>query len=228
MYRYPVLAWVCYGLSIAAIVGGTLLAVRSYPKAFDWTLTVISALASRKHNPEGSLWFAGALVIALGLLWPVSAVIRTARTPALLLRVGLVCGMLVGTERLVFVHFSDLVHKGHELIALTAFLAIYGGVLGLELDHVRRRSAGRWVSLLVLLPLVAAGILALVLYLAQRDTGWVDHDWKKENLPVWARFAFWQWLAVAALWVGVGHLLLLSSSSRERHDPVRHDRLVSG
>lgn len=215
-------AWICYGLSVTTIVVGVLLAARSYPGSFDWTYTVISALASRKHNPDGSFWFAGALGIALALLWPVSGVIRSrpggttraARLSSVALRVGLVCGTLVGVERLVFFHLSDLVRKGHELLALIAFLAIYAGVLGLEFDHLRRRTTGLCVSVLVVVPLLAIGASELVLYLGQRGTGWLDHDWRSADLPVWARFAFWQWLAAAALWAGLGHLLLLARRSR--------------
>ncbi len=96
------------------------------------------------------------------------------------------------------------------MVALAAFLAIYAGVLGLELDHLRRRTTGRWVSILMLLPLVAIGLLQLVLYLGQRHLGWMDHDWRKADLPVWGQFALWQWLGLAALWAGMGHLLLLA------------------
>jgi hypothetical protein len=215
--RFP---WVCYGLSIATFVLGVALATRTLPEPFDWTHTVISALASRKHNPGGSFWFAGALVLAFALLWPVTDAVRTwrggahlARWSALLLRVGLGCGMLVGAERIVFFHFSDLVHKGHEYIALVAFLATYAGVLSFELDHARRRTTGWSVAALVLFPLVTIGVGLLVFYLGQRHLGWLDYDWSKSHRPFWEQFAFWQWLALAALWVGMGHVLSLARRS---------------
>jgi len=197
------------------------LATRARPEPFDWTHTVISALASRKHNPQGSFWFAGALVLALALLWPVTEAVRAARGgsesitrwSAALLRIGLVCGMLVGAERIVFFHFSDLVRKGHEYVALAAFLAIYAGVLSFELDHVRRRTTGWSVAVLVLLPLVTIGVGLLVFYLGQRHVGWLDVDWRKSDRPFWAQFAFWQWLALASLWVGMGHVLSLARRS---------------
>ncbi|HEV8199821.1 MAG TPA: hypothetical protein VGS03_07365, partial [Candidatus Polarisedimenticolia bacterium] len=144
------LAWVSYGLSVATMVLGVVLATRTLPEPFDWTHTVISALASRKHNPGGSFFFAGALALALALQWPITNAVRAARGgservarwSAALLRVGLVAGMLVGAERIVFFHFSDLVHKGHEDIALVAFVAIYAGVLSFEIDQARRRATG--------------------------------------------------------------------------------------
>ena len=211
-----------YGLSIATIAAGVALGTRARSEPFDWTHTVISALASRKHNPEGSFWFSGALVIAFAFLWPVTNMVRaarggignTARWSAVLLRVGLACGMLVGVERIVFFHFSDLVHKGHEYVALAAFVAIYAGVLTFELDQVRRRTTGWSIAVLVLFPLVTIGVECLVFYLGQRHVGWLDHDWRKPNRPVWAQFAFWQWLAMASLWVGMGHVQFLAQRSR--------------
>jgi hypothetical protein len=123
--------------------------------------------------------------------------------------------MLVGAERIVFLHFSDLVHKGHEYVALVAFLAIYAGVLTFEIDQVRRRTTGWSVTALVLFPIVTVGIGLLVLYLGQRQVGWMDDDWRRWHRPFWAQLAFWQWLALAALWVGMGHVLSLARRTRK-------------
>lgn len=40
-----------------------------------------------------------------------------------MLRIGVACDAFVGIERLVFYHFSNVVRKGHELIALVSFLS---------------------------------------------------------------------------------------------------------
>jgi hypothetical protein len=213
--------WLCYAASGVSIALGAWLAARAGPQPFDWTRTVISALASRKHNPEGSLWFAGALGIGFALLWPVAAAVssarganrRVARWTAVLLRAGLLCGMFVAAERIVFFHFSDRIHKGHEALAVVAFLALYLGELALEIDHVRRRTSGPWMAAAVLFPLVAVALLLLTLYLSQRHLGWIDHDWSGSE-PIWGRFPFWQWIATAALWAGFGHLLFLAGKSR--------------
>ncbi|HET8946799.1 MAG TPA: hypothetical protein VFQ07_07440 [Candidatus Polarisedimenticolia bacterium] len=193
-----------------------IVSIRTFPRPFDWTRTVISALASRKSNPGGGLWFAAGLGVGLALLWPVAVAVssrggatgRAALRAGFLLRAGLLCGMLVAVERIVFFHFSDLVHKGHEALAVVAFLGIYAGEVGLELDHARRRISAAWMAALVLLPLVAAAGV-LLLYLEQRHLGWLDHDGSGGPLPVWLRFPFWQWLALVTLWAGFGHLLSL-------------------
>ena len=46
-----------YLASAIVLTAGFLMAARYYPGGFDWAYTVVSALASQKHNPEGSAWF---------------------------------------------------------------------------------------------------------------------------------------------------------------------------
>lgn len=212
------MAWVGYVLATAVLVLGMVAAAHRFPVPFDWTNAVISALASRKHNPGGAAWFAGALVLAMVLLWPLVRTVaplpnqRSGRLTVVgvALRVGLLAGALVGMERLVFFHFSLVVRKGHELLALVAFLTLYGGVLGAYARQIRAGLVSRWLVLPVVVPLVASGVGELVLYLLQRDTGWADHDWRGTGTPWWLRFAVWQWLAAAMLWTALGHLLYMS------------------
>lgn len=205
----------CYVCSVVVVLGGAVLAARHYPQGFDWTRQVISALASRKHNPEGSAWFAGALAASLALLLPGVAVIRRsagenalARRAATMFCVGLVFGILVALERLVLFHVSAQIRKGHEILALITFVLLYTGVLVLEIQHIRLKATGWWRAAVLVLPLVAIGVTELTLYLAQRGIGWLDHDWRHSDLPLFARFAFWQWLAAAILWTATGHLLI--------------------
>ena len=68
--------------------------------------------------------------------------------------------------------------------------------------------------LLVASPLLAIGITQFWLYVDQRDLGWVDTGWRAMGIPVWFSFAFWQWLSIASLWVGLG---LLWFTSERRH-----------
>jgi len=56
-------------------------------------------------------------------------------------------------------------------------------------------------------PLAAIFITQILIYFDQRDLGWVDHSWREMGVSPWLSFAFWQWLAVAFLWFGLGHLL---------------------
>jgi hypothetical protein len=169
---------------------------------------VVSELASRKHNPQGGHWFSIALGLSMLALWPVVSYLRDTtsdrRWPIVALRAGILFGMAVGVERLTFVRFSSLVNNGHEALAVCAFAGLYTGLLGLYGQRVRRGWSG---ALVVAAPLAAIFITQLVIYFDQRDLGWVDHRWREMGVTPWLSFAFWQWLAVAMLWVGLGHLL---------------------
>ena len=213
-----------YLLATVVLGGGLGLAAARYPGSFDWVYTVISALASRKHNPAGAAWFAGALAVAMACLWPAAGVIirdeaRTGGFPrglAVALRAGVVCGSLVDIERLAFFHLSDVVRKGHEAIAFVAFLSFYLGVVGTYLHRVRRGRASGFSAALVVLPLLGVGLREGWLYYAQRHLGWADYDWKGTGAPFWLSFAWWQWLAAAMLWLSVGHLLVTAGKGRGR------------
>ena len=200
---------------------GLWLAARHYPGGFDWAYTVLSALASKKHNPRGAVYFAAGLALSLVILWPALTWIghgggRVGRLQAFgscALRVGVVFGVLVGLERLTFFHISQRVRKAHEVLAIVCFLGLYSGVLALHLDRSRRHVASIRPTILAISPLIAIGLSQAALYFDQRDLGWVGPDWREMGVPVWLSFAFWQWLAVAALWVSIGHLLLTARSS---------------
>ena len=209
-------ALAAFCLSVVTIVLAIVLAARRFPGGFDWVYTVMSALASRKHNPEGSFFFAAGLSLSLALLWPAAAWIREcdgaahrlARFGLRSLQMGIVLGVVVGLERLVFFHFSQVVRKGHEILALLSFLSLYTGVLVLHVHRVRRRQVSSWPAFFAIAPLVAIGLSQLGLYVDQRDLGWVDTSWRDMGVPAWLSFAFWQWLATAALWISVGQLVV--------------------
>ncbi len=205
-----------FGWYLAALLvwwGGAVVAAWHYPGGFDWEYTVISALASQKHNPAGFRWFAGGVILSVVLLWPyVSALSRRldATRPSAMafaiaaFRLGLICSGLLGLERLLVQDLSHWIYKGHELIALFVFLGLYGGILGLLLQLMRRNRMFILPVLLVVAPLLAIGVNQLWLYLEQRDLGWVDRSWREMGIPLWHSFAFWQWLSMAFLWAGAG------------------------
>jgi hypothetical protein len=208
------------GIAFATFAAGIVFAARTFPQQpYDWQYVVMSALASRKHNPGGALWFSVALGLSMLALWPVTAYLReslAARWQVIALRVGILCGVAIGMERLVFWHVSDVVYKAHELLALGVFAGLYVGALGLY-AHRLRRDRRAWLGALAIgAPLLAIGITQLALYLDQRDLGWVDHGWRAMGIAVWLSFAFWQWVAVAVLWAGLAHLVWGGEAARWR------------
>jgi hypothetical protein len=206
--RWKIAAW-AFALAFATFAVGVVMAARLFPaQPYDWVYTVVSELASRKHNPQGGRWFSIALGLSMLALWPVVTYLRDTtgdrRWPILALRAGVLFGVAVGVERLTFVRFSSLVHNGHEALAVGAFAGLYTGMLGLYWQRIRLGWTG---ALVVAAPLAAIFITQIVIYFDQRDLGWVDRRWREMGVSLWLSFAFWQWLAVALLWVGLGHLL---------------------
>lgn len=197
-----------HALACATFWIGVIVAARRFPDApYDWVYTVVSELASRKYNPVGGRWFSAALGLSMLALWPVVSFLRgtagARRWPILALRAGVLFGMAVGIERLTIERFSHFVHNGHEALAVGAFAGLYAGVLGLYGQRARRGWTG---ALLVAAPLAAIFIAEAALYFGQRDLGWVDRHWREMGVSPFLSFAFWQWLAVAGLWFGLGHL----------------------
>lgn len=202
-------AALAFAAALALFAAGVGLAARYYPQPpYDWQYVVMSDLASRKHNPEGGRWFAALLGLSMLALWPVVTFLRQRRAwPILALRAAIVCGIALAVERLAFTHLSDVVPKAHELLALALFVGLYAGVLGLYAERLRGERRALAAALAVVAPLAAIGLTQLALYLGPRDLGWPDPGWRTSGIPVWWSFAFWQWLAVGLLWVGLGHLL---------------------
>ena len=213
MHLIRALWW--YLASALVLSVGFLMAARHYPGGFDWAYTVVSALASQKHNPEGSVWFSGAFGLSMVLLWPYVTSLKsnlcrflpaTARYAIISLRLGLICGVVLGVERLFIRDLSALVDKAHELIALVAFLGFYFGTLGLLVQVMLRHRVYVVPAILVASPLLAIGITQLWLYLYQRELGWVDTSWREMGVSIWLSFAFWQWLAIGFLGLGLALL----------------------
>mgnify|MGYP001819686317 CR=1 FL=1 len=210
---YSALCW--YLASLLVMFFGLMLAARHFPGGFDWAYTVASALASQKHNPQGSIWFAGALTMAMVILWPYVSALKQnqGRTyPGLVkfaigaLRTGLVSGALLGLERLLIRDLSAQVYKAHEVLGLLTFFGLYIGIIGLLVHAMLRQKRHLFTLLLILSPLLAIGITQFWLYISQRDLGWVDTSWRDMGIPLWLSFAFWQWLAIGFLWLGLGLL----------------------
>lgn len=224
----PKLGWTCYGLSVSILVISWAIALSLYPGAFDWQYTVVSALASRKHNPEGGPWFAGGLGLALALLWPFVTSVwgarkrrnRLERRFILALRLGLIFGALMAVESILDPALPQRLEKTHEFLALLAFLFCYAAILGISLSSLGREKRFPWSALLLAAPIVGIGLSQFALYLGQRDLGWVDQSWRELGVPLWQSFAFWQWQALGILWIATG---ILGWRDQPRSRPI-HSR----
>ena len=205
-----------YVVSLLVICFGSIKAAQYYPGGFDWFYTVASALASQKHNPIGSVWFAASLSLSMLLLWlyvssikpSLSAMLPSSGFAITAIRFGLVCGFLLGVEKLLIHDLSYWIYKAHESLAFFTLLGLYVGILSLLLQFIHFKKINIFYVLLIVSPLVAIAITELWLYLEQRDMGWVDTNWREKGLPIWLSFAFWQWLSIALLWVGLGMLYI--------------------
>jgi hypothetical protein len=216
MHESPNTARLCFAAAASSLILGGAVAAARFPGGFDWTYTVVSHLASTSRNPDGGRWVSGSLLMAVAFLWPVTHHLhrkfaRTAPRPRAsiaALRIGLIGGALLALEGLVGLDLSRLGRKGHEAVAVATFLGFYGGVLGLYFHRIRQAASFLVPALLVILPLCAVGVTQLALYLGQAELGWVNPGWREIGVPFWLSFAFWQWLAVAFLGMGLGTLVL--------------------
>lgn len=223
--RQRAMGWYATAASVA--VAGVVVAASRVPGGFDWVYTVISRLGSHRHNPDGAAWLAGSALVAAVLLWPVARQLDRPCAPGharprlavSVLRVGLIGAALLGLEGLFALDLTWIGRKAHEALAVVTFLGLYGGVLGLYAHRIRQASSFIWPALAVVVPLCAVGLSQLALYFGQRDLGWVNTAWRELGVPFWLSFAFWQWLAVLLLGLGLGVLVATSRPSRAPPEP---------
>ncbi len=208
-------AMVWYMAAVVAFFAGVIMAAVRYPNGYDWVYTVVSSLASQKRNPEGGYWFAAALSLSMALMWYSIALLKKVgghraavdRTFLQMLHVAVMAAFVVGLERLLFYDLSAMVDKLHEFIALIAFIAFYAGTLGLLVRRMQQQKIYLLPMLAVAVPIIVIGAVVFWLYLAQRGIGWVGVEWREMEIPFWLSFAFWQWLEVAFLWLGLGFVV---------------------
>ena len=205
------------------IVIAVVLATRRFPGGFDWVYTVMSALASRKHNPDGSVFLC-------------SGARPLARTPVARDSMGFAnsMGRLTGSRGSAYAPCN--------WASSWAWWSVWSACSSLTSPRSCAKATRSWhsfpssASTPVSPPCKFTGCVCAKslpgprssrsdrsspsdsaswgLYLDQRDLGWVDTSWREMGVPVWLSFAFWQWLATAALWASVGHLVVSGRSSR--------------
>lgn len=184
------------------------LAAQSYPSEYDWRYMTISSLLYQDRNPHGYGWGRAGLVICgvCGLWWVLRSVRRQGFTTA-----SLAAGYL--SMALCALLPSPLlgIPRPHELLALTAFIAVCIGVSRLSFAVNAKRTTGRPISALVsclpLLPMLLAA--AAQTYATRAHLPWVSLAWRVRGIPPYWSFACWEWLACAIysallLWLVLG------------------------
>jgi len=196
---------------VLAFWGGLWMAGRRYPSEYDWRYMSISNLLYIDRNPEGYQWAWGGLMLcALGGLCWTTVLVRdwsgkyAGQRPvgvwALVLGyVCIVCALL--PERLL------RVPKGHEILALSAFLGLCVGIVQLTFGaakrsfHLRTRISHNGARIyagvlagLALLPVLLAGVAPAYVSYALPELPWVGVEWRSRGVPVYLSFAFWEWI----------------------------------
>lgn len=184
------------------------MAARRFPSIYDWRYMTISSLLYVDRNPAGFPWAWGGLVLCSlgGLCWTVALFADwrgEGRRPLGIWTLGLgylcmICALM--PSRVL------RVPKGHETLALAAFIGICAGIVSLTF-----RAACDGLPLRIRLPggprlhaaLLAAGALSPVVlagvapaYVAHALPGlpWVGIEWRARRVPEYLSFAFWEWI----------------------------------
>jgi hypothetical protein len=217
-YQFP--------LAMGFVLGGMALSWHYYPGHYDWRYQVVCYLISQVDNPSAYIYFCVGLLVAFTFLLPLPGYLRdrllaysprTARVSSVVLLVGFLGAIGVGTEKVVFRNLSSIYAKGHEYIALVAFLGMFFGVAGLWFAlvkyarHRRGWSAWRMGALFALSigPMVGAAVSQGYLYYFPNDLGWVGPHWAARGVPVYYSCAFWEWLASAGVFIYLYLLIYL-------------------
>jgi len=213
-----------YLASITILSLGVVVSALQFPGGFDWFYIVASALASRRDNPAGYIWYASAFGLSMALLLPYTTALvknfgntnsAASRFAIVALRTGLVCGILLGIEGLIVPDLSRWIPKGHEILGISSFLGLYMGILVLLFPAIRHRKVYALPAVLVAISVLAIGVTQLVLYLEQRGTGWINTEWREMGIPFWLSYAFWQWMAIGSLIAGLGLLSLIHNEETD-------------
>lgn len=190
-------------------------AARRYPSEYDWRYIPISRLGYADRNPDGYRWAWGGLMLCgLGGLCWTAVLIRDWRPEgAGRSQIGiwaLASGYLCMVNCAWLPGGYPLVPRGHDILAVSAFLGVCIGIIQLTFQVTERilrlRTRGSpgnhrlYAALLAgaaLSPILMAAVTQAYLPHARSDLPWVGLEWRVMGAPVYLSFAFWEWIACA-------------------------------
>jgi hypothetical protein len=193
--------------------GGMAIAGRRYPLEYDWRYMTISSLVYGDRNPHGYLWARSGITLCglAGLYWT-AAVIRKGKQTGIATRpIGI---WALGIGYLCMIWCALLpdgvlpISKGHDFLALAAFVGICVGMVHSTFETVAARTprdnpygsprlrAGILAGI-ALLPIVLAALAQAYVSHALPTLPWVSLAWRARGVPVYLSFAFWEWITCA-------------------------------
>ena len=205
---------------------GMTVARRAYPSEYDWRYITISSLVYAERNPSGFLWARGGILLCgiAGLYWTARLLQRwkppsIAERPRGISALGL--GFLCMTCCALVPEGRFRVPKGHEFLALAAFVGICVGMALLTFKVIKRSPRVRrlpgspllYASVLAgfaVAPTVVAAVAQLYVSHALPELPWVSLAWRERGVPLYLSFAFWEWVTCAVFSL---YLLVLSRAT---------------
>ncbi len=215
-------------LGLFAFWSGLLLAGHLYPTEYDWRYMTMSNLVYPERNPAGHVWASGGIVVCglCGLYWTTILARRANQAGERRFPFG------VSSLRLGFFSMACCallperlwpVPKGHEFLALTAFLCLCIGMVYCTfrtVQHYVLRQEGSdtgaarlYAGLAAAAPLLPILLAALAQAYVSRmlpELPWVGLAWRELGVPLYLSFAFWEWVACAAYSASIVILFLMT------------------
>jgi hypothetical protein len=213
-------------LGLCGFWAGLAMARRHFPGEFDWRYMTVSNLFSSKHNPGGYLWGTSGVALC-GLLGMLSLALEITSRPATAWRTrirsyGLLAVGFAFMTLAASLPSEWLVPKGHEWLAVIAFLALCSGLVGAWVrsilqrypEYAAHRSLGAIASAgAVLWPVAGAALTQAYLALLRPDLPWVTLAWRAQRVPLLLSFAVWEWFTCLTLSACLATLCLTSPTN---------------
>jgi hypothetical protein len=216
-------------LGVLAFWGGMVMAGRRYPSEYDWRYITISSLVYGDRNPSGYLWARAGIVLCglAGLYWT-TVLARQGRQAGFAQRpigvwalgLGYLCMACCALLPEGLIQIS----KGHDFLALAAFVGLCVGMMYTTFTTVERSARGRaggnrrlYAGVLAgvpLCPIVLAALAQAHISHALPGLPWVSLAWRARGVPVYLSFACWEWVTCAVFSM---YMMILSRTTRAAH-----------